>query len=204
VVAGLGVPMSAGHPPVSYHYHSNHHHPPPSAHQGGGMPGVGAGMPGVGAGMPGVGAGMGHNIMNGYHYNGGDGGGVVPGNTGVGRGMLDLSVYNQNESSSNWQRQDGGVVCGLPATDMQQSQQIPPVIFSSQTTSAHHNQYQVLSQQQHQYSSPLGLQLAATSGGMPIATNQQRDGSGPLLRESSRVSSDSKLVYTAEDFPALG
>jgi len=194
VVGGLGVPMTAAPPPVSYHYHGNQYHPPPSAHQCGVMPGVGAGM--------------GHNLMNGYHSNaGGIGAGAVPVNSGIGGGMLELGGYHPNESPASWQRQDINGGCGVTATAMHQSQQIPPVIFSNSTPATHHGQYQVLLQQQHQYSSSIGLQLGANGGGTgnaAIGSNHQRHGNAPLHRDSQVDSSGSRLVYTAEDFPALG
>lgn len=198
VVGGLGVPMTAVAPPaVSYHYHNNphlHHHPTPSAHQCGGMPS----------------AAIAHNLMNGYHYPTGSGGGGVgagPGTTGGGGGMLDLSVYHHAETASSWQRQDDGGGCGVTATAVHQSQQIPPVIFSSPTPSAHHGQYQVLSQPQHQYPSSIGLPLGGNSagnGGMSIATNQQRHRAAPLIGDAPGGSNGTRHVYTAEDFPALG
>mmetsp|Transcript_12860 Transcript_12860/g.15083 ORF Transcript_12860/g.15083 Transcript_12860/m.15083 type:complete len:745 (+) Transcript_12860:200-2434(+) len=196
VVGGLGVPMTAVAPSAApYHYHSNHHqHPTSSAHQCGVMPSVGAGMV--------------HNLINGYHYPtlGVGGVGAVPGNTGSGGGVLDLSAYHHGEPASSWQRQDDGIGCGVTATAVHQSQQIPPVIFSSPTPSAHHGQYQVLSQQ-HQYTSSIGLPLSGSSadgGSMSITTNQQRHGTDPLLGDPSGSSSRTRLVYTAEDFPALG
>jgi len=196
VVGGLGVPMTAVAPPdAPYHYHSNHHHHhTSSAHQCGVMPSAGAGMA--------------HNLINGYHYPtvGVVGTGAVPGNTGTGGGMLDSGVYHHSESAPRWQRQDDGIGCGVTATAVHQSQQIPPVIFSSPTPSAHHGQYQVLSQQ-HQYTSSIGLPLggsSAGSGSMSIITNQQPHGTDPLLGGPSRSNSGTRLVYTAEDFPALG
>jgi len=193
VVGGLGVPMATvASPAVPYHYHNNHHHhhPNSSAHQCGLMPNIGAVM--------------GHNLMNEYHYPTGSGG-VGAGNTGAG-GMLDLRVYHHGESASSWQRQDGDGVCGVIATAVHQSQQIPPVIFSSRNSSVHHGQYQVLSQQ-HQYTSSIGLpagESSAGNGGMSIGTNQQHHGASPSLGDPSGGSSGTRLVYTAEDFPALG
>jgi len=204
VVGGLGVPMTAvSSPNTSYHsvsvnhqYHGSHHHlPPPPSHESAMLSNAGV----LGQEQ--------HHIMNGYHYAGaGVNGAGDDDNGGV---MVDLGGYHHPDSAS-WQRQDSAIGGGgnvSSAESAQKPHQVPPVIYSNSNPSSHHHQYRVLSrQQQYSYSGSMSsVQMGSGSGNMSLTARQQRHIPASSLRDGGTgEGNSSRLVYSAEDFPALG